>query len=180
MRALSTENAGIVDGDFHAFLMVEGAHRLGRNFLTLVHASDTVFFSREEGESPSPLLQRVSAESLQDLRAFTQSGELRLWKWNGEIRWRFRTDVADESAGEIETYDEKHVLWGNSCEESDGSMVARESGRGFAFRLPVSAKDRSLPLKMYIRNYFTFEADGLLRFFDARIVSLTDNEGGML
>ncbi len=170
---MNCSNTGKLTGDLRSFLTGEQIGRLGSAFLVLVHSNDRVFFSRENGKELSALLKDLSSDSLKELRAFNETGELRLWKMNDEIRWRLRID--DEKNENI--YEELHVLWGDKIgEKSCESVLLSESGRGFLFRIPPFAENPSLPLKMLVRNYFDFEEDGLLRFYDARIVSLMDKE----
>ncbi len=161
--------------ELRSFLTGEEIRKLGDPFLVLVHTNDRVFFSLENGRELSAPLRELSSDSLKELRAFNKSGELRLWKWNNDIRWRLRIDNPGETAN---TYEEEQILWGDKIyEESSEETFLKESGRGFSFRTPSFAKIPSLPLKMLVRNYFDFEKDGLLHFRDARLVSLKDQDG---
>ena len=176
MKLLET---GKLPGDLHSFLTGEEVGKLGDRFLTLVHMSDRVFFSSEKKGDLSAPLRALSIESLRELRAFNESGELRLWKSGGDIGWRLRIDDGSENAN---IYDEEHVLWGDKIAgESAEGLILRESGRGFSFRVPPFGRTPSLPLtlplKLLVRNYYDFEEDGLLHFFDARLVSLKDQDG---
>ena len=172
MKLLKT---GKLTEDLHPFLTGEEVGELGDRFLTLVHTSDRVFFSLEKKRDLSVPLRALSIESLRELRAFNESGELRLWKSGGDIGWRLRIDDGSENAN---IYDEEHVLWGDKIAgESAEGLILRESGRGFSFRVPPFGRTPSLPLKLLVRNYYDFEEDGLLHFFDARLVSLKDQDG---
>ena len=174
---MTNSNIGVLTEEgLCSFLTGEEIKKLGRCFLTLVHTNDSVFFSLERAEKLSESLKALSADSLRELRAFNESGELHIWKGCGGIGWRLRID---DSSKMENTYDEEHVLWGDEIAEENGEgLILKESGRGFSFRAPLFAKTPSLPLKLLVRNYYDFDEDGLLRFFDARLVYLKDRKGG--
>jgi len=172
---------GTLTGDLRSFLTGEETTELGERFLVLVHTNDRVFFSLERAGELSESLKVLSADSLKEFRAFSESGELHIWKDCSGIGWRLRIDEPSESGN---TIDDVQFLWGNTIAcESDEGLILKESGRGFSFRVPFFERppsfksESSLPLKLLVRNYFDFDEDGLLRFFDARLVSLKDKEG---
>ena len=146
------------------------------NFWTLVHMSDAVFFSRE---NPVPKIERFMDRrypSIKEMRIFSEKGELHLWQWNNELRWRSRFDGDEAKSNDY--YEEEHFLWGNKCRKTgDHGFMLYEEGRGCKFGFPYELDYENLPLKMEVRNYIDYCEDGLLRISDARLVALSDKKG---
>jgi CRISPR-associated protein (TIGR03984 family) len=166
------------DLNLNGFL-AEECTELGESVFVLIHTSDSVILSEARSGIPLCGLENIKFSTLNDLRAFNEKGELRIWKWNGKLKWRLRQDECGDE--EVNKHDELHFLWGTQVERCSGEgYILHEKGRGCAIHVPWNVPEKKLPLRMRVRNYYEFEDDGLLRFYDARIVTLEYSEGGAL
>lgn len=170
---------GMLNGDLCDFLRRKIVN-FGDRYWILVHTCDKVFFTLEEKRKLlSPELEDLSRPL--ELRAFNESGELHLWKWNDQFYWRLLVDDSGISCPEDGKYATSHVLWGTNCRDnSDGSCTLYEEGRGCQFGFPLSVPKERLPLTLLIYNYYRYDNNGLLGFYDARLVVLLDGKGERL
>lgn len=134
---------------------------------------------------------------IRDVHIFSQTGEIYLWRDEDVFNGRLRIDheIAQKETAQIEVYDETHLMWGTKPGETlghavpEGCSILVEENRGMAIEIPIpELTEQHMPLSYTIRNYYTFDdvelgADlglGLIRFDDARLVSLQDNKKNYL
>ena len=46
--------------------------------------------------------------------------------------------------------------------------------------MPYKIKKEELPIKYKVRNYFIYDENGLIKFYDARLVEFVNKEGEAL
>jgi len=115
--------------------------------------------------------EELKPEMLKELRLFSEQGELYLWKQRQTFHYRLRVD---DAAGEkSHVYMERHLMWGLE-KDGDGRTVV-EPNRGMRLTMPFQVKDAKLPLKYDVQNYFEYDKNGLIQFYDARLVRLLDS-----
>jgi len=103
---------------------------------------------------------------IKEMRVFNEKGEIHIWWYNGEFCYRLRIDGEDDKTN---VYDEEHIIWGEEAEQREKSTLLKEK-RGTNIELPYKISDDDLPIKYKIRNYFTYDNNGLIKFFDARLL----------
>ena len=146
-------------------------------FWVLAHTSDRVILTGTSPESVTSDLEGVSKENLQVLRAFNEEKELKIWGYHGKLHGRLVEDDGDKKV------DQEMFLWGNDILDNpkEGKVILLEKGLGCRIEIPESfdVKKKDLPLKILVRNYYEFEHDGLLSFYDARLVKLLKRGGDL-
>lgn len=172
----STSENGIVDKAMESFLL-EKAKELGGNIYLVVFKHHEISIGEvKEGKLILDRKDQLNPEYLKELRMFSPIGELYTWNRDGTFRYRLRIDHV-ETDDEENIYDEAHYMWCSRPDEND-EFAAFEPNRGMRLTFPFKVKDKSLPLKYRVRNYFKYEKDsGLIRFYDARFVRFLDSTG---
>lgn len=119
------------------------------------------------------LVKNLDPELLKEARIFSKDFELYLWRSREGFSYRFREDgVGEDTAW---TYEEYHICWGTQLKKSKHLI---EEFRGIELLLPFKIVDEAdLPLRYLVRNYFTYNRDNFVTFFDARIVKFITNRG---
>jgi CRISPR-associated protein (TIGR03984 family) len=137
------------------------------NFLFLLgHAVDGVIW---DGFAPGARLTlagqvfpeysaRLHPNSLQELRLFSQSGELHLWK--SEEKFSFRV-INEPASAEIpgEYYDEDYLLWGTAQQTSGSFTMMQDGANGMnhAIPLPITRGNRAV---LKVRHYISYDEPG--------------------
>ncbi len=122
------------------------------------------------GQSTSALAA-VDLDTIKEARFFSMQGEWKLWRYNNGWQARLRVDDAGDKAHVLE---ENLALWGTKIEQG---CTLKEEGRGCSLVFPVALDDQALPYKVRVRSYFIYDADGLIRFTDARLMTFVDKTG---
>jgi len=107
---------------------------------------------------------------LKELRAFSDSGELYIWNHGGILKYRLRIDGSGDE--ELYPYEEEHYMWGTKVEDG----VIMEENRGMKYTMPFPSDQIKTPLKYKVKNYYTFDELGLIRFVDARLVEFINGD----
>ncbi len=159
--------------DLKQFLLEKADNMLGGDCLLVVYKYNEVYIGSIFNKTLNVLGDsQFSLDCLIDIRMFSERGELHLWKSGESFKWRLRID--EEIEGDINVYEETHFMWGTSVNKNE----LKEEHRGMKIRFPCDLKQELLPLKYDVRNYFTFDDDGMIYFYDARIVKIIyDNRG---
>lgn len=119
------------------------------------------------------LVKNLDPEFLKEVRIFSERSELYLWRINEGFSYRYREDgIGNETAW---TYEEYHICWGTQLKKPNHLL---EEFRGIELKLPFDIEEiTDLPLRYLVRNYFTYDKDNFITFFDARIVKFVKNRG---
>lgn len=112
----------------------------------------------------------LTAGLLKELRAFSDAGELYIWNQGGKLKCRLRIDNGEDK--ELLQYEEEHYMWGTKV---DGVAILEEN-RGMKYTMPFPPAQVKKPLKYRVRNYYTFDDLGLIRFVDARLVRFINGD----
>ena len=118
---------------------------------------------------PAPILHPKSLD-------FNECFELYIWRYGKDFCYRIREDGRGEP---VNIYEEEHIVWGTGVENDAGGIRLIED-RVTPIKFPYRIKKGDLPIKYRIRNYFDFDRDGLIRFYDARLVEFIDRKGEKL
>jgi len=157
-------------GDF----LVEISPKLGTPLFLIVHKHHEVSIGEvkekiiclERAKELTPLL-------LKQLRMFSKKGELYIREYDGKFNYRLRID--EEKEGDAYIYDEEHFMWGN--ETADDRHTVIETNRGMKINFPFSIEGKDPPLKYLVRNYLRYDDNGLIHFYDARLMTFLDAQG---
>ena len=112
-------------------------------------------------------VEALTSQDILEARIFNKEDEFKIWKYQGEIKSRLFSETKLEN---YEVYKENMVMWGDKVENS----VLKESGRGTEIKFPVKIISESLPLKIQVKNYYTYDDNGLIQFHDARLAGIID------
>ncbi len=117
----------------------------------------------------SEKVKKLTVDDILEARIFNYEDELKIWKYHGEIKTRLFSKVKQDN---YEVYKENMLLWGNRVENN----VLKESGRGAEIKFPVEITSDRLPLKIQVKNYYTYDDNGLIQFHDARLAGIIDKD----
>ena len=70
-------------------------------------------------------------------------------------------------------------MWGTSVNDVNKCELEEEH-RGIIIRFPFEIIDEPLPIQYKVRNYYNFDNDGMMTFYDARLVNIINNNRGVL
>jgi CRISPR-associated protein (TIGR03984 family) len=108
---------------------------------------------------------------------------MRVWRENNAFSACLLQDYHDQEA---EAFDEAHVLWGTqSIGQKDGFTLMTDGRQGLRHAVPLLVPDdvldekrRSHPLRLRVRHYLTYDADGQVQISLSRLVALEIQVGG--
>ncbi len=118
----------------------------------------------------SPETGRLTLNEVGSVLIFSADDEFKLWVSRGQVGCRLWSACRREDEHE---YEEKMLLWGTRVENGT-SLV--EDGRGCRINFPGSISAFKLPLHLVVKNYYNFDENGLIRFYDARLTAIRDND----
>lgn len=124
-----------------------------------------------------PCRAELDPRWLQELRLFCSRGEWRIWRTGDGFAGRRRIDGEGE-AGDV--LDDDQSLWGTKAEPDGQGGTTISEARGIRYRGPVSLRDDDLPLRLSVRQYLTYDEDGLVGVADARLVGLASWRGAAI
>ena len=142
----------------------EAAREIGEDSYWILYNQNKVLI----GKGCQNLLdeeKEIELDILKNIRFFSIKGELYIWKYNDNFRWRLRIDNEGE---DVKIYEEEHYRW--NIKNEKGSDKNRE------LILHSSLTLSSLPEKFKVYNYFRYDEDGLIKFYDARLVDFIDRQ----
>lgn len=112
---------------------------------------------------------------LQDLRVFDAQTELHVWRdANGALAGRTRSDGKGE---EVETVDERWLLWGTQVRAVAEGWVELWEQRGTRLVLPLTVAADDVPLQLRVRHYLREDELGMPGYGDYRLVALQTRHG---
>lgn len=129
----------------------------------VLHDQNKVLMGQIKNSAPIPDLK---LETLKEFRLFSEKGELHIWKYGNEFKSRLRIDN-DNEKGDI--YQEKHFTWGSKRGEGEFKNIQ--------LKVDPSLGDR-IPKKYLVYNYFDYDQNGLIKFYDARLVKFIEEKEG--
>lgn len=141
----------------------KSAETIGSDSYWILYCYDKVWI----GKGSENLINEMNHSLLKEFRLFSPKGELHLWKYGDEFRWRLRVDDEREDAN---IHIEEHYIWDR---ENRGELknIELESNRH------NSIPSVSFPMKYQVYNYFDYDDNGLIKFYDARLVNFVNGEG---
>lgn len=165
--------------DITAFL-AEKSSLLGNQSVLLVNKVYELQFGLiDDGRIRLDRQDELKSELLQELRAFSDKGEIYLWKTGSGYSYRIRIDGGSEG-NKMQYYESSYYMWGNKFK---GDIIVEEN-RGMKFKPPFNNISQAmLPLRYTVRNYYSSpatggkEVSGMIEFTDARLVSILDKAG---
>lgn len=159
----------------------------------LAHADDGVVWGRLDGERMvTPSAEGVGAplraETLQEARLFSESGEVLVWRTEDGFRARLVTAAAGAAPTWDDCYDEPYLLWGSRAQPlASGFTLLEEGAEGLRHAPPLpDGTQARLPAALRVRHYVTYTSDsgdtgrgahaaaGLARIAASRLVGFTD------
>ena len=167
-----------VSKDLKKFLLEKCEEKLGGNCILIVFKYNQLYLgSIVNGEINVLGDEQFTLDYVTEIRMFTESGELHLWKYGDVFKWRLRID--EEVDGKINVYEEIHFLWGTEVNDEKKNELIEEH-RGMKIKFPCNIRNDPLPIQYDVRNYFNFDEDGMIIFYDARLVKIMNNNGGVI
>lgn len=147
----------------------------------LAHADDGVIWGELRadrlhlsGDAFPAISPPLRAATLQQARLFGPQAEILLWKDNGVWFGRLIRDDANEVE---DAFDETHLLWGTDVEaRQDGFTLLREGKEGLRHAPPLP-DDAQLPVRLQVRHYVAYDADGQAYIAYSRLRGI-DAQGG--
>lgn len=142
----------------------EAGHEIGEDSYWILYNQNKVLI----GKDCQNLLndeQEIEFDILKNIRFFGIKGELYIWKYNDKLRWRLRIDNEGE---DVNIYEEEHYRWNIKGEKN--------SDKNRELILHSSLTPYSLSEKFKVYNYFSYDKDGLIKFYDARLVDFIDRQ----
>lgn len=145
--------------------------KTGRDSFWLIYNQNEVLLGK--GSIPD---ESISLEILKEIRIFSENGEMHLWKYDGEFRFRLRIDNTGDKTEKV--YIEEHYRLDTEYEVkcSSENRAVRTSG----IKLAGELKGKPVPEKFRVYNYYNSGEDknesGCIKFYDARLVEFV-NEG---
>jgi len=164
--------------DIKQFLIEKSKEKLGGVCLLIVYKYNQAYIASINDSELNILGDpEFSLEYITEIRMFSISGELHLWKYGSDFKWRLRID--EETEGDINVYEETHIMWGTEVDKEKKNELIEEY-RGIKIRFPLDINEEPLPIKYKVRNYYDFDEDGMIKFYDARLVHVLNNKGGVI
>ncbi|SNX54967.1 CRISPR-associated protein Csx19 [Thermoanaerobacterium sp. RBIITD] len=129
---------------------------------------------------------KFDEEHIIDIRVFDKNGELHIWKINDDFYYRFKEDnfEIDNNIDHNERilkdkkiFVEYPIVFGSTIEKADGKWtILKERERGIKIYFPYDISWEQLPIRYKVYNYYDFDEDGILRFYDARLCGFFDKD----
>jgi CRISPR-associated protein (TIGR03984 family) len=123
----------------------------------------------------SPLLRLAT---LQQCRVFSQAGEVMLWRFGGEWKARFISDLKANWVAE------NQILWGTHGvkRENEGFTILEDGSQGLKHAVPITdievdkAEKLVRPVRLIVYHYIDYGDNGIARIHLSRLVDLTTNQ----
>lgn len=116
---------------------------------------------------------------LLEARIFHEDGELYLWKNGSSFHARKRLDYKEH--GNSQCYDMNYAIWGRKKATDKKWIMLEEKERGLKVFVPsIRQIENNSKIFYKVRNYYSYDEDGMIQFADARLCSLLDEQGNPL
>lgn len=159
-------------------LLENHAAELGKEnrVFLLVYKYNEARVEELKNHSLSPEQEKtLDPEYVRELRMFSKTGEFYTWKQEEKFKYRLRIDE-NETNDEPNIYEETPFMWGQHIKKENNICIAYEKSRGMEIRLPFEVREEQLPLRYLVRNYFKYDDQGQIYFFDARLVKFLNQK----
>lgn len=126
----------------------------------LLHADDGVIWGQLEGDTlalsseafPDIVGVVLRSKTVQQLRLFSEAGELLIWRDSAGFKGRVVTAAVDTAVGAENCHDEDYLLWGEKSEDpQNGFTLLREGARELLHAPPGSGQSGSMKVRHYIQ-----------------------------
>lgn len=139
----------------------------------LLHADDGVIWGQLQGDNlalssdafPNDVGVTLRAKTVQQLRLFSEAGELLIWRDGAGFQGRVVVDTAVKTD---DYHDEDFLLWGTAIGANDGFTLLQEGGRGLHHAPPGNGETARLK----VRHYIQYDEVGQAHFSLSRVVCL--------
>ncbi len=134
----------------------------------LVYAHSEIIL--EKLSNISDKVNNLNFKDIKEARVFNKNDELKIWKYSGEIKSRL---FSEKKQNDYKVYDEKMLLWGDKIKNN----ILEESGKGMEIKFPFNIGKYQTPFAVNVKNYYKYDDNGLIIFYDARLVNIVDKNG---
>ena len=129
-----------------------------------------VFYNIEGGKWNEPIREELD-EKLVRLRVFNTERELHIWRSNGFLKGRLRTDTEGTETAYVEA---RQIMNGTSFEKlADGGVTATED-KGTSYEMPYSELEKNIEkaerIVLITRNYIDYNDIGQAGYVDSRFI----------
>ncbi|MCF3583351.1 CRISPR-associated protein Csx19 [Planktothrix agardhii 1811] len=185
---MSEEKVFKNDDELHSWLESQAPSVSTQTPYLLAHADDGVIWGRfDKGkltianevftESSFPTLRLCT---LQQCRVFGQQGEVLLWKYGKNWKWRFLDNFLDNTEKD-KIIIEPQILWGTHGERRGNFTLLWDGSQGLKHAVPfgiVTVGDRQLDqrVRLIVHHYINYNEEGVAYINRSRLVDLTTQE----
>jgi hypothetical protein len=139
---------------------IQAAADLQNPYWILTYRHDSVLLTHSSHPDAKTILG-TSLDEIKEARLFNATAEIRLWTYEGKWHARKREDLSNGT--------KSHVL-------DENRILIDDLARFVEPKLLPILKEKGTT-SVHVRNYFEYDNDGMIRFTDARLVSLLDAKG---
>ncbi len=148
--------------------IIKNKAQMDNNPWVLIYSYSEIIL--EQLDHLSDKAKKIVTDDILEARIFNKHDELKIWKYQGKIKSRLFSETKLKN---YEEYKENMLLWGDRVENN----VLQEFGRGTEINFPIELTSGMLPLRVQVKNYYTFDNNGLIQFHDARLTGIVDKDG---
>lgn len=163
-----------------------------RNYFLMYfyHKVKLFTFYLDEIRKKKKLHEVLMPNYLLEARFFNKNKEIHIWRIDNRFYWRYRQDQSVEENIEKDdlqwkdqnVYEEFHYIQGKrvkkeNIEGLDAYYLSNKKGAQIEINFLDLITNSNLPLKYQIHNYFLYNKLGLIKFFDARLCNIFDQNG---
>lgn len=168
------------DADLHSWLEEQAPSVSAQTPYLLAHAEDGLVWGRFD-EGTLTIANQVFKNhgfpklrllTMQQCRIFGQQGEVLLWKYRENWKWRFIDD------SEKEKIKERQILWGTHGKKQGNFTLLWDGSQGLKHAVPftdiaLNADELVKPVRLLVHHYIKYEEEtGLARIYLSRLVNL--------
>ncbi len=170
------KKCGVLESNDIGLFIKDQQHVIGDHAYAIIYRFDCVRIDEVKNGTfvtYGDLLTEI--KQIKALRCFSPRGEVYVFRANDTLQYRCVVDTSTHSsdATGISIYDEEHFLIGT---EPIGDNTVTDPGRGSKIQLPFDITEDDLPIRYRVRNYITYDWNGLIQFCDARLVNFQTSQ----
>jgi len=188
---VSVLDVTIDSGNFQKWFETQAT--VGDEAWLLAHADDGIIWGKLQNgkmvlsDKFSAISPSLRPKTLQEARLFGEKAEVRLWRDNSEFRsFRIEDYFEVHEANSAEAFDEDYILWGTRIEDRCENFSLMSEGRqGLRHAVPLVLNEDDFkegysyrhPLRLRVRHYLDYDADGKAFIRISRLVKLLAKGG---